>query len=139
MMTRRTFLSISLGLLASGCLYSLPPTAVRHEHLSSPCSYDKVCPPDLHRAEITTLGPSPITGLLECNPARATIVLFNSMQIRVRTITISQEGELHDEISPLSPNKTPAERLLSDIERALGARPHETPPPETTLTVRVLP
>lgn len=79
----------------------------------------------------------PLSGVLECGPDGATVVLFTSLHVRVRTITVSRTGVVRDEVSYLSPFDEATERFISDISDALdalGTKPYQETP---RVTVRV--
>jgi hypothetical protein len=111
----------SLIVVGGGCFRSLPPPTVREAALSPEESYEKLCGTGLKRAEIIIHERPPLSGILECGKSQAVIVLFNQLQVRVRTIAISRTGMLKDENSFLSTYDDSAELLISEIETALGA------------------
>lgn len=110
-------LALAAGL---GCFRSLPPPTIRQVPLAASESYEKICADGLKRAELASHDDSKVNGFLECKPHEAAIVLFNSFKLRVRTITISRDGEVRDEISYLSPNRDSVEDLLDEISSAIA-------------------
>jgi len=63
-------------------------------------------------------GDTHLSGAISCDNVQTTIVLFNNVGLRVRTITISREGEARDEIAYLSPDDSPLEEILALLATA---------------------
>jgi len=117
-----------------GCFGSLPPPMLRQVKINPGDSYEKLCPLDLKRVDFTIHDDAPLAGILECESDHATIVLFNTLKLRVRTILISRGGDLRDEISYLSSHDGAAEQLFKELSteingpslRTSGELPHLT-------------
>lgn len=100
-----------------GC--SIPAPTVREFNAESSLSQDSVCMGEIKTARFKERGEAAISGVLECDTAEAKIVLFNSFQVRVRTITVGKTGAVRDEITYLSPSKEDAETVVTALQRAL--------------------
>ena len=134
-MTTRAVFFVAVA-ASTGCFRSLPPPKLREANLSPTESYEKVCASGLKRADVSLHGEHPLSGVLECDSEKATIAIFNSLKLRVRTISVSKDGGLRDEISYLAPAHESAELLLEEISSALLAPPDKTDTPRLTIQIR---
>lgn len=118
--TRLTVIALACGALA-GCMPTLPPPT---ETISEPVpglTVRTVCPKPSGVRHFSLSAEHPLTAVLECSPETATFVVFNQYQVRVRTIRLMADGRMHDEVSYLCPDPTPAEETLQAVQRSLAS------------------
>lgn len=138
MIIRLAALALFPILSLSGCFSSLPSPTLRETTLPPSTSYEQICSNGLTRAVFTFHDGSKLSGIVQCTDTVATIVLFNSFNLRVRTTTLSRDGHVRDEISYLSPYDDAAEALITELCTALHAktRPDSGKKDQLTISAR---
>ena len=138
--TGRLVLTLLLGFTAlwsGSCALKLPAPENHTSRLSDPTILKRLCPDGVGTTHFLLQGESHVTGALSCQPSHATLVLLNTIGVRIRTISLSSTGEAHDEISYLSTNQSPVDELCALLAAALEAPTHDAHSPSLGLEITI--
>ena len=109
------------SLVASSCTPTLPAPNTTIIEAPPALSYESFCQVTHGLRQFTVQSRQLLTGAIECQPGEATIVIFNSNAVRVRTIRLAKGGVIVDELSFLSGDNTPTLELLQELSHSLQA------------------
>ena len=120
MVSRRAAVLLAT-LIASACTPTLPAPNTTIIEAPPHLSYESFCQVTHGLRQFSVRAHEPLTGAIECQPGEATIVIFNSNAVRVRTIRLAKGGVIVDELSFLSGDNTPTIEILEELSQSLQA------------------
>lgn len=112
---------VVVAAMPSGCAPTLPAPNTTIIEAPANLSYESFCQVTHSMRQFSVKAREPLTGAIECQPSEATIVIFNSNAVRVRTIRLAKGGVIVDELSFLSGDNTPTIEILEELSQSLQA------------------
>lgn len=101
---------------------ALPGPVTRLGTLPDDFNLRSLCGGDESTSSFVLEGAESLTGAIECSRSGVVIVLLNSFGVRVRTIRITLDRRLQDEVSYLAQDADSAQRVIERARLALAAR-----------------